>query len=66
VGLPPPLSVGVDMICTATDVPKALTVGAIVVQIIGLSDWHAVPIIGSRRQKAQGKEAMPMGTKSGR
>jgi hypothetical protein len=38
----------VDMICTATDVPKPFTVGTIVVQIIGLSDWHAVPIIGSR------------------
>jgi hypothetical protein len=36
------------MICTATEVPKAFTFGAIVVQIIGLSDWHCVPIRGSR------------------
>jgi hypothetical protein len=27
------------MICTATNVPKAFTFGAIIVQIIGLSDY---------------------------
>jgi predicted RNase H-like HicB family nuclease len=31
-------------------VPKAAKLGASVAQIIGLSDWHAVPIIGSRGQ----------------
>jgi hypothetical protein len=38
------------MMCTATEVPKAFTFGAIVVQIIGFSDWHCVPLIGSRHE----------------